>query len=66
MIDNDAWTLYRVDPSTGPQDDAWRDANILADDSDAIQPEGSGFDPGSPGALLAILGNMVGLKVESV
>lgn len=65
-IDNDSWTLYRADPSTGPDDDAWHDANVLAEDSDAIQPDGSGFDPSSPNTLLAIVGGLVGLRVEGV
>lgn len=72
IIDNDCWSLCKVDPDKfdGNDDDfdEWMEANELANDSD-IQPLGDGgYGSGNcyGGDLLQALAAIVGIKVTSV
>lgn len=72
IVDNDCWSLHKVDPDEfdGDDDDydEWMEANELANDSN-IQPLGDGgYGSGNcyGGDLLQALAAIVGIKVTSV
>lgn len=69
VVDNDCWTLYKTNPDDAPDEgyEAWRDANVLADDSD-VAPVGGGYGSGNcyGGDLLQALAKIVGVTIESV
>ena len=73
-IDNDCWTLFKVDPYKNPHEggeadayDAWEEENTLARDGE-VRPLGEGYGSGNcyGGDILQALAVIVGIKVESV
>ncbi len=73
-IDNDQWMLYKSDPSECPGDfvseDAWMEANVLADCDNTFVPRlgDGGYGSGNcyGGDILQALAEIVGIKVVSV